>query len=77
VFELYERFGIDTHYLGHLTKLKQSGTVEDFISAFEHLNFRVEGMCNDFFRECFISGLKDEICPQVLMARPQTWLEAT
>jgi hypothetical protein len=28
-------------------------------------------------RECFISGLKDEIQAQVLMAHPQTWLEAT
>jgi hypothetical protein len=28
-------------------------------------------------RECFMSGLKDEICAQVLMAHPQTWLEST
>jgi hypothetical protein len=51
--------------------------VEDFITAFEHLDFRMEGMTNAFFRECFISGLKDEIHAQVLMAHPQTWLEAT
>jgi hypothetical protein len=50
--------------------------VEDFISAFEHLAFRTKGMSNDFFREFFISGLKDEICAHVLMANPQTWLEA-
>jgi hypothetical protein len=30
-----------------------------------------------FFRECFISGLKDEICAHVLMAQPQSWVEAT
>jgi hypothetical protein len=30
-----------------------------------------------FFRECFISGLKDEIRAHVLMARPQSWVEAT
>jgi hypothetical protein len=30
-----------------------------------------------FFRECFISGLKDEICAHVLMAWPQSWVEAT
>jgi hypothetical protein len=77
VAELYECFDTDTHYLGCLTKLKQSGTVEDFISSFEHLDFRMEGMSDAFFRECFISGLKDEIRAQVLMARPQTWLEAT
>jgi hypothetical protein len=44
VVELYERFDTNNHYLGHFTKLKQSGTLEDFISAFEHLDFRMEGM---------------------------------
>jgi hypothetical protein len=77
VAELYDRFDTDTHYLGHLTKLKQSGTVEDFISSFEHLDFRTEGMSDAFFQECFISGLKEEIRAQVLMAHPHTWLEAT
>jgi hypothetical protein len=61
VAELYECFDTDTHYLGCLTKLKQSGTVEDFITSFEHLAFRMEGMTDVFFWECFISGLKDEI----------------
>jgi hypothetical protein len=51
--------------------------VEDFIVKFKHLAFRVEGMSDAFFRELFISGLKDEIHAHVLMARPQTWLEAT
>jgi hypothetical protein len=77
VADLYERFDTDTHYLDCLTKLKQSSIVEDFISAFEHLSFRTEGMSDSFFRECFISGLKAEVRAQVLMARPQTWLEAT
>jgi hypothetical protein len=51
--------------------------VEDFISAFEHLYFQTEGMTNAFFHECFISGLKDELKSWVLMARHQTWLDAT
>jgi hypothetical protein len=38
VAELYERFDTNTNHLGRLTKLKQSGTVEDFIAAFERLN---------------------------------------
>jgi hypothetical protein len=57
VADLYECFDTDTNHLGHLTKLKQLGTVEDFIAAFEHLDFRIEGMTDAFFRECFISGL--------------------
>ena len=75
--ELYERFDIDTNHLGHLKNLKQSGIVEDFIAAFERLNFRTEGMSDAFFRECFISGIKDDIYAHVLMARPQSWVDAT
>jgi hypothetical protein len=77
VAELYKCFDTDTNHLGRLTKLKQSGTMEDFRAAFEHLSFRTEGMFDAFFRECFISGLKDEIQAHVLMAQPQSWVEAT
>jgi hypothetical protein len=63
--------------MGRLTKLKQSGTVKDFIAIFERLDFRTEGMSDAFFRECFISGLKDEIRAHVLMDWPQSWVEAT
>jgi len=63
--------------LGRLKKLKQSGRVEEFIATFEHLDFRTEGMTYAFFRECFISGLKDEIRAHVLMARPSSWVEDT
>jgi hypothetical protein len=77
VAELYERFDTNTNHLGRLTKLKQSGTVEDFIAAFERLAFRTEGMNDAFFHECFISGLKEEVRAHVLMARPTTWVEAT
>jgi hypothetical protein len=77
VAELYERFDTNTNHLGHLTKIKQLGIVEEFIAAFEHLDFRTEGVSNAFFREYFISGLKDEIRAHVLMARPESWVEAT
>jgi hypothetical protein len=49
VVELYDRFDIDTHFLGHLTKLKQVGTMEEFIAAFEQLAFRTKGMSDTFF----------------------------
>jgi hypothetical protein len=77
VEDIYEHFDTDTNHLGRLTKLKQSGTVEDFIAAFERLDFHIEGMSDAFFQECFISGLKDEIHAHVLMDRPQSWAEAT
>jgi hypothetical protein len=37
--ELYDLFDIDTHSLVTLTKLKQSGTMEEFIATFEKLTF--------------------------------------
>jgi hypothetical protein len=77
VTEIYEHFDTDTNHLGRLTKLKQSGTVEDFIASFERLAFQTEGMIDAFFRECFISGLKEEIRAHVLMAQPSSWVEAT
>jgi hypothetical protein len=77
VVELYECFDTNTNHLGCLTKLKQLGIVKDFIAAFECLTFRTKGMSDAFFRELFISGLKDEIRAHVLMARSQSWVEAT
>jgi hypothetical protein len=76
VANIYAYFDTDTNHLGRLTNLKQSGTVEDFIASFKKLDFYTEGMYDAFFRECFISGLKDEICSHVIMAQPQSWVEA-
>jgi hypothetical protein len=70
VAEIYEHFDTDTNHLGHLTNLKQSSIVEEFIASFERLDFHTEGMSNAFFRECFINGLKDENCSHVLMDHP-------
>ena len=49
VAENYERFDTDTNHLGCLKKLKQSGTMEEFIASFERLDFRIEGMFDAFF----------------------------
>jgi hypothetical protein len=51
--------------------------MEHYLSMYGIMDFRTEGMSNDFFRECFISGLKDDICTHVLMAWPQSWVDAT
>jgi hypothetical protein len=77
VASIYELFDTDTHHLGRLTKLKQYGIVEDFIASFEFLAFHTEGMSDAFFRECFISGLKKEIRVHILMACPQSSVEAS
>jgi hypothetical protein len=70
VAELYECFDIDTNHLGHLTKLKQSGTMEDFMVLLSDWIFVQRACLILFFQECFISVLKDEICAHVLMAQP-------
>jgi hypothetical protein len=57
VADIYECFDTDTNHLGCLTKLKQSDTMEKFISSFEGLNFHTEDMSDAFFREYFINGL--------------------
>ena len=45
VAELYDYLETNTHYLGRLTKLKQTGSVEEFIIvAFEQLDFKTKGM---------------------------------
>jgi hypothetical protein len=49
--KLNEHFDTDTHHLGHLAKLKYFGTMEYFITAFEHLAFKMDGMLYYFFRE--------------------------
>jgi hypothetical protein len=49
VAEVYECFDTDTNHLGHLTKLKQSGIVEEFIDSFEQLDFCTEGRSDAFF----------------------------
>jgi hypothetical protein len=60
VVKRYDLFAFDTHHLVHLTKLKQSGTLDDFIAAFECLDFITEGMSDSFFSELFINSLKYE-----------------
>jgi hypothetical protein len=49
------------NHLGHLTKLKLSGTMEEYITSFEQLDFQTEGISDTFFCEFFFSGLKDDI----------------
>jgi len=73
---LRERFEQEDSFLGRLTKLRQTGTVDEYITAFEALAFRIWGLTDAFYTECFISGLKEAIKAQVLLHHPPTWTEA-
>jgi hypothetical protein len=74
--EVCARFDREYHFLGQLTKLQQTRPVVDFISAFEQLAIRTEGLYIEFYLDCFISGLKDATQAHVCMHHPTTWLQA-
>jgi hypothetical protein len=69
-------FDQESHFLGKLMKLHQTGSVSDFITMFEQLAIRTEGLSDEFYLECFISGLKEAIWAHVSMHHPITWLQA-
>eukprot|EP00253_Pinus_taeda_P026095 PITA_26095 len=71
---LSDRFEHESNFLGRLKKLRQTSTVQDYITAFEALTFRTRGLADEFYVECFISGIKDAIQAHVRMHHPATWL---
>ena len=73
---LRDRFEQEDSFLGRLTKLRQTSTVDEYITAFEALAFCTRGLTDEFYTECFISSLKEAIKAQVLLHHPPTWTEA-
>eukprot|EP00253_Pinus_taeda_P016470 PITA_16470 len=67
---LTDRFDQDSTFLGHLTKLRQTGTMDEYITAFEALAFRTRGLSDVFYMECFISGLKEAIKSHIQLHHP-------
>jgi hypothetical protein len=65
-----------SHYLGCLTKMKKTGLVVNLIVAFEQLAIRTEGLSDEFYLECFISGLKEVSHAHVFMHHLINWLHA-
>jgi hypothetical protein len=55
---------------GNLFKLKQSGSVNDYLAEFESLANRIVGLSPMDLLSCFISGLKVEIRREVLAQQP-------
>ena len=73
---LCARFDKESHFLGRLTKLRQIGSIDEFIVAFEYFVIWTEDLSYAFYTKCFISGRKDAIHAHVCMQRPTNWLEA-
>jgi hypothetical protein len=42
-------FDNESHFLGHLNKMKQTGLVTYFITTFEQLAIRTEGLYDEFY----------------------------
>jgi hypothetical protein len=70
---MFSRFIRDTNILGQLTKLHQTSIVEDYIDGFECWVVQIENLTNEYFKQCFINGLKEEFIAQVEMNHPATW----
>jgi hypothetical protein len=68
-------FDKESHYLEHVTKVKKTRSDAYFITSLEQLAIRTEGLSDEFYLQCFISGLKEEICAHVCMHHPITWLQ--
>jgi hypothetical protein len=64
---IYAPSECDTHYLGRLTKLCQIDIVIEFIATFDKLVIYTKALSDSFFKECFISDLKEEIRAQFMM----------
>lgn len=59
-----------------LKKVHQSGTVEEYQSAFESLTNRIVGLSVDTSMCFFIGGLYDQLQNEVLLAQPVTYQQA-
>eukprot|EP00253_Pinus_taeda_P012815 PITA_12815 len=73
---LTDRFDHESDFLGHLTKLQQIGTMNEYIIAFEALAFRTRDLHDEFYVECFVSGLKEAIQAHVRLHHPSSSLHA-
>jgi hypothetical protein len=74
--EVYACFDKDTQYLGHITKLRQTRSITNFMVAFEKFSICANKLTYYFYKKCFISGLRDDTREQFRMKHPTTWLEA-
>jgi len=73
---LTKHFDQESSFLGRLTKLQQTGTMDEYVTAFEALAFRTRDLSDAFYTKCFISGLKEAIQANVQLDHPPTWSEA-
>eukprot|EP00253_Pinus_taeda_P002438 PITA_02438 len=73
----WTKIGVATIYLdSERWQWAEWHQLNEYITAFEALAFRTQHLSDEFYTECFISGLKEAIKAQVLLHHPPTWSEA-
>ncbi|XP_038722070.1 uncharacterized protein LOC120014224 [Tripterygium wilfordii] len=78
VSALQTRFGpgLFEDPMEELMRLRQVGTVDDYILKFEELVVKIQGLTEAHKLSCFLGGLKEEIRLPVKMLMPQSILAA-
>ena len=69
---LVARFGESqlTDYKEELFKLRQGGSVADYLNEFDHLSTRISGLSEASLISCFVGGLREDIRLNVKCFQP-------
>lgn len=62
--------------MGQITELRQTSLVQIYQEQFEVLMVRTKGLIDEFFIQCFLSGLRDTIENLIMMFHPTTLIQA-
>ena len=63
-------------YIGALSKLQLTTSIADYQTKLEDLSTKVHGLAEQLLIRFFISGLKFELKRELLVAQPQSLLQA-
>eukprot|EP00253_Pinus_taeda_P036412 PITA_36412 len=69
-----EQYFTLNYILDNATQLSVS--LNEYIASFEALAFRTGGLHDEFYVECFVSGLKEAIQAHIRLHHPSSWLHA-
>ena len=67
--------GMYANLVGQITKSRQASLVQIYQEWFEALMVRTRGLIEEFFIQCFISGLRDTIKNYAMMFQPTTLIQ--
>ncbi|KAH9308476.1 hypothetical protein KI387_036387, partial [Taxus chinensis] len=68
--QLHYSSSVSNNYFSQLAKLRQIGSVKDYIHHFQNLSLRVENITEENLNDLFLRGLKDHIEHEVCMFNP-------